>query len=472
MDILKLAKQHHALERVDGTGDTFRRRARILQSMWRQERGYACGIHRGRPLGSRLSMPWAEETLANYLTPTIQQVVRDEVLGSKERGRLFGRPRILDDVLSSQPLCFNAFGELQADLDACTAVMSEMTAGRVHRVTRLGFEYSPGRGDDRYTGDRSAFDVYVEYEGEHGRRGFIGIEVKYHEDLKGVAADHRDRYDEVAAEMGCFRPDAAADLRRQPLQQVWRDHLLAGSLLARGEFDEGCFVFLHPTGNRHCADAVAGYAACLTSDDTFAVWTLEELVATIRRHIATPWVDAVWDRYLNFEKIDRALATPECDPPGTSLEQEGFGRGTSGSRGCDTTAGGTRMTTTTVADFLADSTGRCFVDVVNADPGLFDRVVDFLDDPGRRQRMVEAVLREGRPALAGVVAELEQQPWFEAHMGSRPNEGTKRLRRAVGVLIRIIMEAQGFRKTGRKGTLRESRWFGTAEKYLPHDAGS
>ena len=52
MEILELATQYHALERVDGTGDTFRRRARILQAMWRAERGYDCGIHRGRPLGS------------------------------------------------------------------------------------------------------------------------------------------------------------------------------------------------------------------------------------------------------------------------------------------------------------------------------------------------------------------------------------------------------------------------------------
>jgi len=246
MDIIQLAEQYHALERVDGNGDTFRRRARILQSMWRTEQGYQPGTHRGRPLGSRLPMPWAEQTLANYLTPTIQRVVRDEVLESAERGRLFGRPRIFDDLLSSQPLCFNLFGELRRDLDACTAVMSEMTDGRIRRVTRLAFEYSPGRGDDRYTGDRSAFDVYVEYEGQGSTRGFLGIEVKYHEDLKGVAADHRSRYDVVAEEMGCFRGDARDRLLCQPLQQVWRDHLLAGSLLARREFSEGCFVFLHP----------------------------------------------------------------------------------------------------------------------------------------------------------------------------------------------------------------------------------
>ena len=123
------------------------------------------------------------------------------------------------------------------------------------------------------------------------------------------------------------------------------------------------------------------------------------------------------------------------------------------------------MSTISVSDFLADATGRCFVDVVNADPGLFDRIVDFCGDPGRRQRMLDAV-GEGRPALAGVVTELEQQPWFEAHMTAMPE--TRRLRQAIGVLVKVIVQDHGLRTTGRRGQLPGSRWFGSAEMYLPH----
>jgi hypothetical protein len=74
----RLAKGYHVFVVSDGPG--FRRRARILQSMWRERRGYPMGKHRGRPLGSRLPMPWAKETLANYFTSTIRRVVRNEVL--------------------------------------------------------------------------------------------------------------------------------------------------------------------------------------------------------------------------------------------------------------------------------------------------------------------------------------------------------------------------------------------------------
>ena len=117
-----------------------------------------------RPLGSRLVMPWAEQTLANYLTDRVKQVVRHEVMDkSKSQGKLFSRPRIFNDLLSSQPLCFNLFGEMRHDLSLATAVFNDITSGRVRTVTSVEFEESPGRGDSRYTGDNSAFDVFVTF---------------------------------------------------------------------------------------------------------------------------------------------------------------------------------------------------------------------------------------------------------------------------------------------------------------------
>lgn len=127
------------------------------------------------------------------------------------------------------------------------------------------------------------------------------------------------------------------------------------------------------------------------------------------------------------------------------------------------------MASNTLAKFEADAQGRRFMGVVRANPGLFDQIVGFLDDPGRQRRMLDAV-DEDHPALAGVVIELEQQAWFDEHM--RTTSDTRRLRQAIGVLVKVIVQGHGLRTTGRKGSLRESRWFGGAEKYLPHDVPS
>ena len=201
------AAQYSVLENVDKS--IFQRSARILQSIWRFKEGFEMGQvsnrDRTRPIGSRLPMPWAQESLANYLTENIQDVVRSEVLDPvKSKGKLYGKPRIFNDLLSSQPLCFNLFGELTLDLTLATSVIKKLTVGKVENVTRIEFEWSPGRGDITYTGDRSAFDVYVEFLTPEHKKGFLGIEVKYHENLIGKASPDKERYDEIAGSMDCF----------------------------------------------------------------------------------------------------------------------------------------------------------------------------------------------------------------------------------------------------------------------------
>lgn len=147
--LTRLEIQHTCRE----SGNTFQRRARLLQSIWREEQGYPMGISADanppRPIGSVLEAKWAQASLANFLTDTIRDVVRAEVLDPvRSRGKLYGQPRIFQNLLSSQPLCFNLFGELQRDLPLATSVMSDMTEGRVQEVTGIDFEHSPGRGDD------------------------------------------------------------------------------------------------------------------------------------------------------------------------------------------------------------------------------------------------------------------------------------------------------------------------------------
>jgi len=302
-DLTEAARKHSVFVAADSP---YQRQVRLLQALWREERGYPIGEHRGPALGSRLAMPWAQRTLANYLTPAIGRMAACEYDGRHRERKLFGYPRLFDDLLSSQPLCFNLFGELKADRALASAVFAQLTNGAVASVSRVEFEHSPGRGSGRFSGDRSAFDVYVEFTGANGGRGFIGIEVKYHEDLNNPPAPHRPRYDEVAEGMQCFLDEKREALRTKPLQQLWRDHLLAGSLAATPRFDSGLFTVIYPAANPPCAAAVAAYRGCLSDDSTFAAWTLEEFIAAVAKHTRAPWVEAFEDRYLRFSKLDKA----------------------------------------------------------------------------------------------------------------------------------------------------------------------
>jgi len=104
-------------------------------------------------------------------------------------------------------------------------------------------------------------------------------------------------------------------------------------------------------------------------------------------------------------------------------------------------------------DFLQDRQGRRFADVLNDPEQPFDAVLDFFNDPGRQRRMVESEIHHDRPPLAGVVRELESQPSVDAFLSSKHPRRTKRLRQAVGVVVRMIMDRLEWKKTGRKGSL-------------------
>lgn len=314
VDLKDLARDLDAF--VDTDASAFQRRARVLQSMWSEDQGFASGEHIRRrkekppeviKLGSRLPMPQAEDRLDNFLTETVRDVVRSEVLDPKRSGgKLFAKPRIFNDLLSSQPLCFNLFGELSLHLGLASDVIERLTDGRFVRVTGIEFEESPGRGNPEYLNDRSAFDVFVRCLNADGEPCFIGIEVKYHENLIGTASEHKPRYDEVADLMTCF-PDKRKKLMSSPLQQIWRDHLLTGITRIKGGYADALFVMLYPKDNDHVSRALENYGAQLTNSDSFTGWTLEDFVAALRQFSTATWIDDFEDRYLAFHKIELRL---------------------------------------------------------------------------------------------------------------------------------------------------------------------
>ena len=109
--------------------------------------------------------------------------------------------------------------------------------------------------------------------------------------------------------------------------------------------------------------------------------------------------------------------------------------------------------TITRETFLQDVQGRTFSDVVNDPEQSFTAVLEFFNDSNRQRRMKESEIHHDRPPLSGVVRELESHPAIDRLLADTHTQRSKRLRQAVGVVIRMIMQARGWRKTGRKGSL-------------------
>jgi len=109
--------------------------------------------------------------------------------------------------------------------------------------------------------------------------------------------------------------------------------------------------------------------------------------------------------------------------------------------------------TMTREKFLKDRQGRTFADVLNDPAQPFDEVLAFFSDENRQRRMEESELHHDRAPLAGVVRELESQPAVDRYLAGVHAGESKRLRQAIGVVVRMIMERRGWKKTGKKGSL-------------------
>lgn len=104
-------------------------------------------------------------------------------------------------------------------------------------------------------------------------------------------------------------------------------------------------------------------------------------------------------------------------------------------------------------EFSRDRQGRRYADVVSDVRVSFPAVLQWLEAPERVRRMVESELHHDRPALAGVVRELEARKDVDEFFRTYAGPATTRFRQAVGVAVRILMQEQGWQRTGRKGSL-------------------
>jgi hypothetical protein len=223
------------------------------------------------------------------------------------RHKVIGRPRIFNDLLASQPLCFSLFTQLDRDRDLATQTARSLWPHQVDEVTRIELEWSPGRGDSKYLGNRSAFDAYIEHTTPEGGLGMIGVEVKYHENLRQRAGELRERARQVAerAELGVDLEDGR--WHHAPLNQLLLDHLLALSIQqADPKWSSVQFVLLYPAENRRCRAAAEAYEKQIRRPETFRSLTLEEVVASIRLQSERDWIRDFFTRYLDMSRTVEA----------------------------------------------------------------------------------------------------------------------------------------------------------------------
>jgi hypothetical protein len=310
----RLLQEYGGLCAIDSR---FRRAARMLQIFWMRDHGIPSAIvdnKRDTHLGSYLSADAAEAGL-NFLTPQTHFLALREML-LREDGAAIDEDRLVANSLSSQPLVFNAFGPLALDVKLAAGVFCELLPDFVHSVEKVVFEHSPGRRDDRFLADRSAFDVAMHVTTPEGEPGIVYVEVKYTEDLTSSPARWRDRYDTALKEVRLYKDPNSPILRSTPVEQLAREHMLSQLAVDNGVTPRAMFIAIGPRLNRRVNAAFRVYAnELLPVDDadpsrvTFRHFTLEAFIDAIDVAGDQSTADRLWQRYCNFQRIyDAALS--------------------------------------------------------------------------------------------------------------------------------------------------------------------
>ena len=135
----------------------YRRRLRYHQSQWREAHGHPIGTQPivprpGAPVrlvGSRVPLDYGRDTGANFLTSGALAAARART-SIIEPHQSFDHQRLWADLLSSEAVSFNLFGDLAADLERANRAVHTWWPDAPGTVCDVRFAHSPGRLDPRY----------------------------------------------------------------------------------------------------------------------------------------------------------------------------------------------------------------------------------------------------------------------------------------------------------------------------------
>lgn len=301
------------LRKLIGTlpsGSGFKKRMRFHQGWWRAfVLAEKEGTHPSRKeefvcntiLDGEVSQ---KNFLSAKIYEAISQTIQERKLAS---AGILEEHRLFNNLLSSQPLCFNFFGELKMDTGFALQVLQwfwpELT-----EVNRVLFEFSP---EEKYLNDNSAFDVAFEVMADN-QSGLVGLECKYTDTFSQKEYDkteYRHIFDQTRDRV--FAAEYF-DLKGARFNQLFRNQLIAAALVQNREYQ---FVhtglFCHQADDSALLTGKEFHRMLKNGEKNFQLITYKDLIEKIQQ------LDISWER----RELSMLLWARYC---GTSLSEHAF----------------------------------------------------------------------------------------------------------------------------------------------------
>jgi effector-binding domain-containing protein len=247
-----------------------------------------------------------EQTGYNFLSAGVRKAVHETLTKrvDKDRG-LIEENRLFNNLLSSQPLCFNFFGDMRSDKNYALAVISGFFP-EVTRVFNTIFEYAP---EANYTADNSAYDVAFEVEIER-KRGLIGLECKFTDDFSKTKYDkpaYRDIYNRSEGFVAEYE-----EMIEPKFNQLFRNQLISEALVLNREYDFSISgLFCHPE-DESALDIARQFQSNLKDGESrFRIITYWDFIECVQKadinKAQREFVMMLWARYLGSQLSTRAF---------------------------------------------------------------------------------------------------------------------------------------------------------------------
>jgi hypothetical protein len=293
----------------------FAAKARFLQSWYRAEvleqNEYGFGPEANSKTRYGNILIDGQKNGLNFLSPDIFEYVKSRIQFLKN-GETIKEYRIFNNMLSSQPMCFNLFYPLKAlferDDKAATNILRNCFPElKIKQLLAVEIEYLPYPVHE-YLDDRTAFDAMIVYKTDLNERNILAIETKYVEALGNNPSSKLSKQIELVKNSPLFSSLGKMEVEKG-FGQLGRNFLLAEKFKIENRLDKAFAVTISPVGNGSSKAEIEQFHSMMNDDfkNRLFYHPLENVVNSIKETSPKSmknWIESFNTRYLAFPKIE------------------------------------------------------------------------------------------------------------------------------------------------------------------------
>lgn len=305
--------------------NSFTKKARMLQSIWRTENNLPIGIGPNKDSQNRDGKPSYYGNMINkgetnghnfFFTETFEYAKWR--VNTKLRDETIDTYRLFNNLLSSMPLAFNLFHPLmmlkEENPSAVDLIVKEAFPfiPSIFRVLEIGLEFVPTP-IEKYTHDKSAMDAFIRFQDREGSNYLIAIEVKYTDSLGSNTVSNKiwEHSLKVIEELDLFTPESILKIHKGKLKvsQIFRNVILAEKYGKVHGYEKVYSIILAPEGNTSTGKEIDLLKSHLNIGAKSRVHALilEHFTGSLREYCTgkyLDWINWFHNRYLDFSRVD------------------------------------------------------------------------------------------------------------------------------------------------------------------------